>query len=386
VFGSGKTKFALHLFHAAAVILISVGDWWWRGRLRLSIIRTVNIAVHGVLVSRLRARRFVGDSRRNRCNRLTRSLPRSISRSIASLLSFTWAFKRKAESAVWFWVWVSLAFNWWIVLARTTSTAASLGSLGFCGALPFSAVVVFTGPLKFTLASLLALSFLFLSLFTLPILLLSLFSVEAEKRCSSTKTSRCDFGSTRKAVVAFFLVVALALAAAVMPVAVVLSWAITVAAVTVIVLIAAMVFFVLRIRRIWTITFRILRVKRRKSRVPGWARLKALVAPPSTVAVLAVASNAKASPWDAAVLGVPGRAQFALVMSGLTTVIIIVIVALGRAILMNRQVPASFGRALSRRNVVRVPAVSVSPTGLVTVASSSWGRVRDWVARAVATS
>jgi hypothetical protein len=89
VFGSGKTKFALHLFHAAAVILISVGDWWWRGRLRLSIIRTVNIAVHGVLVSRLRARRFVGDSRRNRCNRLTRSLPRSISRSIASLLSFT---------------------------------------------------------------------------------------------------------------------------------------------------------------------------------------------------------------------------------------------------------------------------------------------------------
>jgi heme/copper-type cytochrome/quinol oxidase subunit 4 len=383
VFGSGKTKFALHLFHAAAVILISVGDWWWRGRLRLSIIRTVNIAVHGVLVSRLRVRRFVGDSRRNRCNRLPRSLPRSIPRSIPSLLSFTWAFKRKAESAVWFWVWVSLAFNWWIVLARTTSTAASLG---FCGALPFSAVVVFTGPLKFTLASLLALSFLFLSLFTLPILLLSLFSVEAEECCSSTETSRCDFGSTRKAVVAFFLVVALALAAAVMPVAVVLPWAITVAAVTVIVLIAAMVFFVLRIRRIWTITFRILRVKRRKSRVPGWARLKALVAPPSTVAVLAVASNAKASPWDAAVLGVPGRAQFALVMSGLTTVIIIVIVALGRAILMNRQVPASFGRALSRRNVVRVPAVSVSPTGLVTVASSSWGRVRDWVARAVATS
>jgi hypothetical protein len=214
---------------------------------------------------------------------------------------------------------------------------------------------------------------LFLSLLALPFLLLSLFSVEAEERCSGAETSRRDFGSTRKAVVAFFLVVALALAAAVMPVAVVLSWAITVAAVTIIVLITAMVFLVLWVRRIRTITSRILRVKRRESRVPGWARLKALVAPTSTVAILAVASNAKASPGDAAVLVVlvPSRAQFAFVMSWFTAIIIVVIVALSRAILVDGQSPASFGRALPRCNVVRILAVGVSPTRLIPVAGSS---------------
>jgi hypothetical protein len=188
-----------------------------------------------------------------------------------------------------------LAIDWRIVLARGTSTAASLG---FRSALPLpiSAAVVFARPLKFTLASLLALSFLFFSLFPLPLLLLSLFSVKAKECCSSAETSCCDLGSTRKAVVAFFLVVALALAAAMMPVAVVLSWAITVAAVTIIVLIAAMVFFVLRIRRVRTLAFRVLRVKWRKSRVPGWTCLKALVASASTISVLAVAPNSKASP------------------------------------------------------------------------------------------
>jgi hypothetical protein len=155
-----------------------------------------------------------------------------------------------------------------------------------------------------------------------------------------------------------------------MPVAVVLSWAITVAAVTVIVLIAAMVFFVLRIRRIRTVTFRVLRVERRESRVPGWARLKALVTSASTISVLAVAPNSKASPGDAAVL-FPGRAQFTFVVSWFTTIVVVVVVALGRAILVNGLSPASVGRALPWRNVVRVSAVSISPTRLIPLASSS---------------
>jgi hypothetical protein len=84
VFRSRKTKFALHLFHAAAIVLVSVGSWCRRGCLRLSFMRTVDIAIHGVVMSRLRARRFVGDSGRNGSNRLSRS----VSRSIASFLPF----------------------------------------------------------------------------------------------------------------------------------------------------------------------------------------------------------------------------------------------------------------------------------------------------------
>jgi hypothetical protein len=224
---------------------------------------------------------------------------------------------------------------------------------------------------------------LFLSLLPLAFLLLSLFSVKAKECRSSAETSRSDLGRTRKAVVTILLVIAFAVTAVVVPVAVVLSRAITVA-VTVVVLVAAVVILALRILRIRTIAFRMLRVKRRESRVPG-ARLKALVTSASTIPVLAVAPNAKASPRDAAIL-VPGCTQPALVVSWLTAVIIVVVVALGRAILMNSLSPAPVGRALSRCDVIRVPAVSVSSARLVPIATSSRGRVGNWIARAATAS
>jgi hypothetical protein len=110
----GKTELALYLFHAAAVVFVSVGSWWRRRCVRLSVIRTVNIAIHRVVMSRLRARRIVGCDRRDRRNRLTRSIARNIAR-LWSLAART--FICEAEPAVCFQFCVSLAIDWRIFLA-----------------------------------------------------------------------------------------------------------------------------------------------------------------------------------------------------------------------------------------------------------------------------